>query len=406
MLMNLRRIPRVGCVLLLVSAVPAWGANPAFQSFFFDVCSGPIAGDLATLCAVSAGGDLSGNSESSLTPSQGLSSSDGALNSGRSRGEDPFASRDANLSLVREEVGPWSVLVQARGAWEELDRRPDVDNERGYDADIWAFDIGFDQAVSDQFTWGAVFTIGRDELEFDAEAPGVGFTPFSNAGSIDADSLGMRLFAQWRMDAWFLEATAGYTAYEYEIERQFVFQESTRTIPQVNMRTSADPDGDLVTASAAAGYDFTSGAWTIGLTGNLAYTSAEVDAYREQDLTQTGLSMLVGDTERTSLVGSLALDLTRAISMRSGVFVPQLRLQYQHEFDRDAESTTTSFVLDPSATAFTVRNDDPDEDYGSAALGMVFVLANGWIPYVEAEVLFGYDDFERYGITAGVRREL
>ncbi len=402
--MNLGRVLGVGCVLVAAVASPAWAANPAFQSFFFDVCSGPVTGNLANLCGVSGGGDLSGNSESSLTPNQALSSSDGALNAARGRGGDP--TRHEKVSLVQTEAGPFSVFVQARGAWEELDRRADIDNERAYEADNIAFDIGFDQAVSDQFTWGAIFTVGRDELDFEAEASGVGFTPFSSGGSIDSDSLGLRLFAQWRADPWFLEATASYTAYEYDIERQFVFQESTRTIPQVNNRTSANPDGDLTTVSAAAGYDWTSGAWTVGLTGNVAYSTAEVDAFRERDLTQTGLSMLVDDSERSSLIGSLSLDFTRAVSMRSGVFVPQLRVQYQHEFDRDAETTTASFALDPTATRFAFRNDDPDEDYGNVALGFVFVLANGWIPYVEAEMLFGYDDFDRYAFTAGLRREL
>ncbi|NJN50508.1 MAG: autotransporter outer membrane beta-barrel domain-containing protein [Gammaproteobacteria bacterium] len=395
----------IGSLILLGMANPAWAANAAFQSYFFDVCSSAT-GNLGTLCGVSAGGDLSGSSESSLNPSQSLANNDAGLNSARSRGDDPFGARAAEVVLGKSEVGPFGVLVQARGAFEELDRTPDVDNERGYESDLWALDIGFDQAVDEHFTWGGIFTIGRDNIDFDADVAGVNFAPTSSSGSIDADSLGLRLFGQWRMDAWYLEATAGYTSYSYDLTRKSVFQESTRTLPVVYSSTSANPDGDLVVASVAAGYDWTRGAWTIGLTSSLAYSSSEVDAYRESDDSLTGLAIVVDETERESMIGALSLDLTRAISMGGGVIVPQARLQYQHEFDRDAERASSRFVLDPTQTTFATVNDQPDEDYGAAAVGVVFVFANGWMPYLEAEMLFGYKDLDRYAFTAGIRREL
>jgi uncharacterized protein YhjY with autotransporter beta-barrel domain len=390
---------KVVLVSFALGSAPAFAANPEFQSFFFQSCVAP-SDQLAFLCGVSAGGDLSGNSESSLNPNQSLSNNENALNAARTETQTPTVS-------VETEVGPFGLFASARMASEEFDRTFDLDLERGYESDIWGVDLGFDQRLEGGLTWGGVVSFGNIDSEFDGGQGGVNFTPVSSAGDIEADTLGFTLFAYWRAsDSFYTEATVGYTSYEYELTRNAVFQESTRTVPQLNVSTRANPDGDLTTASLAAGYDWSADAWTVGLTGDLRYASAEVDSYVERDPDQTGLAMAFSDTDRDSLLGGLELAVTYALSTGAGVVLPELRAQYLHEFDRDAAEAKAAYVFDTAGTIFSMTGEDADEDYGVVGAGIVWVLQNGWIPFLEAEMLVGYDDLDRYAVSAGIRREL
>ena len=72
----------------------------------------------------------------------------------------------------------------------------------------------------------------------------------------------------------------------------------------------------------------------------------------------------------------------------------------------DAAEAKAAFVFDTAGTVFSMTGDDADEDYGVVGAGIVWVLQNGWIPFLEAEMLVGYDDLDRYAVSAGIRREL
>lgn len=412
--MRMIRLRTLGVAAAMVVGAPAFAANPAYQSFFFSTC-GTATGQLALLCGVSSGGDLSGDSESSLNPNQAVSNLSGALNSVRQRldevrqstgGVRSGAQSSMPAAAADAQIGAFNLFLQARGAWEEVSKRQDA-QERGYDADIWSVDFGFDHSVSDTLVWGAVVNVGSFDSDFDREALGVNFTPASVAGSVESDSLGLTLFGLWRLtDALFLEGTLGYVSYEYDLARNAVFQESTRALPQVAVSTRGDPDGALTTASVLAGYDWASGAWGFGVSTGLAYAKSEIDSYTESDIFGVGLGMRFSDADRDSTLGSFTFEVSRAVSIGSGVLLPQLRVQYLHEFARDPETVSSSFILDPAATRFDVESDEPDQDYFSVGAGIVWVLQNGWIPYLDVESIVGYEDLDRYTITAGVRREL
>src|SRR5690606_7345030 len=99
-------------------------------------------GALAARCGETptAAGDLSGDSESSLNPSQTLSSTDGALAAVRARTRE---ARDrveryrggGDASAAEIPFGPFSLLLNGRLAWEDRDREVDVDAERGFESD-------------------------------------------------------------------------------------------------------------------------------------------------------------------------------------------------------------------------------------------------------------------------------
>ena len=94
-----------------------------------------------------------------------------------------------------------------------------------------------------------------------------------------------------------------------------------------------------------------------------------------------------------------------AISNSWGVLVPQARFEYEHEFEDDARATITALNLDPARNSFIVFNDAPDRDSFNIGAGLLFVLPNGWSPFIDYEGQVGYRDASRHRVTAGLRVE-
>jgi outer membrane autotransporter protein len=396
--------------LACAAAAPAaQAANPAFQAFFFTVCQSPTAA-LATRCGETAGatGNLSGDSESSLNPSQALSNNQSPLSLARSRGElvkeYPATGREEERSL---EPGKFGVLFMGRGVWEDQDRRVDIDAERGYSSDSQGFDFGFEGRVSERVALGLLATYEGSAGEFVPDLAGVNFAPVGNAGDIDVRNWGIAAYLTAQLgEGGFFDLAAGYVDSQFEIERRAVFQESGRVVPQTNVATTADADGKQLWATANAGFDWSSGAWTWGLYGNALWAESTQDPYDERDVNGSGLAMRFDLADRSSLLGTIGARTSRAIKTSFGVVVPQLRLDYVREFERDGQDASASFLLDAQRSTFTFAGDEAEESYGVAAFGIVAILPGGWMPYLNVDSIVGAGEMDRYRVSLGVRREL
>jgi uncharacterized protein with beta-barrel porin domain len=85
--------------------------------------------------------------------------------------------------------------------------------------------------------------------------------------------------------------------------------------------------------------------------------------------------------------------------------VPQARAEWEHEFKDDPRTITTSLALAPNGGVFQVRTDTPDRNAWNLGAGVLVILPNGWMPYLDFEVLEGYSDLRRERISAGLRVE-
>ncbi|MFC1773246.1 autotransporter outer membrane beta-barrel domain-containing protein [Pseudomonadota bacterium] len=397
----------------------ALAADPVFQNFFFDACDNPV-GDLAVRCGETPGGtgDLSGNSESSLNPSQPLSSQAAAL--GRAREKTREASEtiaelrdmdaDKQQSGVSEagalSIGPFSLLLNGRKTWFDQDR-DDSDAERGLDGDIWAVELGFDYRLSDRTVVGGFVGYENTDADYDKDESGVNFTPQSDSGGIDADSYSFTLFGSYNLtENLFIEGSAGYSTTDYTFERNVVFQESTRTIAQTDVRAKADTDGEQYWASASMGYEFYRDAFSFGPYARVTYVKSTVDDYTENDTNNSGLEMRIDVDDRTSVTTDLGIGVSYAVSTSWGVLVPQARVEWEHEFDQDAQDITSLYVLDADRNQFSLEGDNPDRDYFNLGAGVSAIFPNGWMGFIDYEGLAGYEDLSRHRVTVGLRIEL
>jgi uncharacterized protein YhjY with autotransporter beta-barrel domain len=399
---------------LAAAPQPSPAANAAFQTFFFNVCPGST-GELAARCAQTPGaaGNVSGDSESSLNPSQNLSQSLAPLGlaqvrgaESRDRGERARDEGEATqVAAATIDVGPVAVLVNARGTWFERDRDPVTDQERGLDGDSRGLEIGFDRRMSDRSYVGLLLAAEKTEYDYDAELPGVNFVPASSAGDAETDEYSLTGYLTFNTSARsFLELSAGYVKQDHSFRRNSVFQETTRTVAQTDVRTEGETDGDVLWGSLNIGFDWNSGSSTFGPYAGVTYARSEIDGYVERDLNNSGLNMAFGATERTSTLGHIGLRFDHAVSTGSGVFVPQLRVEYLYEFEDDVPEATASFALDAQAAQYLFSGDEPDSGVVNAGVGATFILPGGWIWFLNYDYLAN-GDLDRQRATIGLRAE-
>lgn len=413
----MRRLRGIYCAAAagsLLASAGAMAANAEFQDFFFDVCGAP-SGALATRCAeTTAGlGNLSGDSESSLNPSQNLSHNQSLVGSAvarskeaRERGEKLREGEDGDGSAVQVAAGPWSLLLNVRGSWFESDGNSATDRERDLEGDSHAAEIGVDYRASERVVLGALLGLERTDYEYAAENPGVNFTPASIAGDAESEDVYLTLFGSWTVGGrGFVELAGGYEQAEGTFRRNSVFQESTRTLGQVDVRTSGESDTTVTWLGVNAGFDVDRGALSFGPYVGLTSTSAKLDAYTERDLSNSGLNMHFGSTTRDSLLAHAGVRTSYVFSTGVGVFVPQVRVEYQYEFEDDPQTVDARFELDTAGTEYRLTGGSSDNDAINAGLSLSTVLPNGWMPFVDFSMLFGHDTLERQRATLGLRVE-
>jgi len=235
-------------------------------------------------------------------------------------------------------MGPFSLLVNARHTDEERWKDPLQDRERGYEMSQTALEVGMDYRASDNLVWGGLLSYGTGTMDFMVEEAGVNFTPADQAGKDDRDSFGIALFAAYAFGSGaYVDVAAGYDWDDLELERRSVFQETTRTVSQTDSFTRGSTDGRQWWMAVNGGVDWNAGAFGYGVYGGLTYTDSKVDGFQEEDVSGTGLAMSMGSVERTSVLGRIGVRGQRAISTTQGVLLPYMRVEYEHEFDGEAQ---------------------------------------------------------------------
>ncbi|MBL8772628.1 MAG: autotransporter outer membrane beta-barrel domain-containing protein [Phenylobacterium sp.] len=377
--------------------------NAAYQTYFLQACTGAT-GALASLCAASRGGQLSGDSESSLNPNQTSVLASTSL----ARAQALAEATERRLEGVRagdsdaKAEGGFGFFGSVQGEWSDQDRGP-FDNERGFDADAWRITAGVDWRLSPNTIVGLSATYSDYGSDFDANRPGNAFTPQADAGGIDTEQVTILAFGSTSLsDAVWLDASAGVGFADHRIRRNATFQESNRLIPQTNVRAVGSPDGREYHAAVGLGYDGQMGPLSLGPYARLRYIRTKIDAYTERD-GGVGLALNVSRARSTSFTSILGARASYAIGASWGVVVPQARVEFEHEFDDDARTATTRLALDPARTPFRLSNDAPDRNAFNLGASLLFVLPNGFAPYVDYEGQVGYRDASRHRVSAGFR---
>jgi len=411
-------ITTIICGLSVSYSPQITAASDEFQNFLFLACNSAVNGsEFDKRCNVdSENGDLSGDSEDSLNPTQSLSNMANALAQTRSRikalQEKMKQQRDKNKSHMDQAKNNQSVMdsFQLEGmsfllGGESGDLDHELTNfERGYNTDSVKAQGGIDYRLADDWLVGGMLSFENYDTQFDEDLPGRNFAPGNTEGNSTSDTISFNIFTTKNItESFYLDALMSYSWTDYEFSRVALFQESSRTIPTLDVVTSADSSGKQFVLGLGVGWDYFSGENNYQVYGRVNYQKSKIDGYSESG--GAGFAMHVNDKSVNETLFTLGLKYSYAINTHIAVVVPQVFVEYENLFDADIQTTTSRFISDTGKNEFTVLGDAVDQHYGRAGISLVSVFPDGWTIFVTVDEMFDKDFVDQTQFNAGLRLE-
>ena len=282
-------------------------------------------------------------------------------------------------------VQPWGFFVTGTISGGDKDG---TDREIGFDFDTRGLTAGLDYRFSTRFIGGAA--IGYADYESD----------MTDGGELQSDGITGHLFASfYPSERLYLDALLSFGSMDFEQLRPIRF---TLGDLEVDDLARGAADSDQLSGALSLGYNYNRNGWNFTPSASVSYMDADIDPFTEQG---TFLALEYDEQNIESLVFSANLSVSKVISLARGVLTPTLDLAYHHESQNDETGFNSRIIGASAAASFILNSDDPDRNYGSAGVGLVFVGANGRQAFLSYRNILGLSGFSRWTVNAGVRFE-
>lgn len=200
-----------------------------------------------------------------------------------------------------------------------------------------------------------------------------------SAGSADIDTVAISPYiSYYRTDAFGYADFWGDLLYSYGMHSIDTRRNTGGGI------ASGSPDADTHTLELTMGVNFGEEDFVHGPYVGMRYITGTVDAYTEVGPGAT----YFGEQDLDSLVSILGYQVSWKLRGKSGYWVPQLRVAWEHEFE------------DGNVNGFGIPVDVYDEDLAVIGANLSYYFDNGWNLGIEYEGRFGENSEGHYG---GVR---
>jgi uncharacterized protein with beta-barrel porin domain len=261
-------------------------------------------------------------------------------------------------------------------------------NEAGFEFDTAGITAGADYRITDQAVFGAALGFANTDLDYDG-----------GRGDLQVDAWSASLYGNYYLtETVYLDGTISYGWDNYDQTRSIVY-----SLLEAPRNASADFDGTGYTLSLGGGHEDYIGPVSYGLYGRVRYHSAEIDGYRESGA--SGLELDIEGWDVNSLKTTLGGRIARVFNTSYGVLIPQLRLEWEHEFEDAGDTLDGTFVHDPIGTRFRLPTETLDSDYFRLGLSVSAQFTHGRSAYFNYETLAGQRDVEEHSFTLGARLE-
>ncbi|MEH6420587.1 putative Ig domain-containing protein, partial [Pseudomonas sp. CGJS7] len=237
----------------------------------------------------------------------------------------------------------------------------------GLDFETSGISLGADYRVNRNFAFGGGLGYGRDDTE-------VGQRGSRSKG----ESYSAVLYASYHPgESFYLDGLLGY---------QWLSFDSRRYVTDTGGMVRGSRDGNQWFASISAGMDYQRDRLRVSPYARLDVARATLDGYTEQGDAQYVLKYQDQDVDTTTT--SLGLRIDYRYPVRWGTFAPQLRLEYQHDFQNDGFATM-SYADMVGGPFFRARLDGLDRNRFVFGLGAVLQTERDWAMRFEYRGLFG-----------------
>lgn len=237
----------------------------------------------------------------------------------------------------------------------------------GLDFKTSGVSLGADYRVRRDFAFGGGIGYGRDDTD-------VGTRGSRSKG----ESYSAVLYASYHPgEAFFLDGLLGY---------QWLSFDSRRYVTDTGGMVRGSRDGTQWFASVSTGLEYQRDRLRVSPYARLDVARASLDGYTENGDPQYVLKYQDQDVDTTTT--SLGLRLDYRYPVRWGTFSPQLRLEYQHDF-QDASYAIMSYADMAGGPFFRARLQGIDRNRFVFGLGAVLQTERDWALRLEYRGLFG-----------------
>ncbi len=286
--------------------------------------------------------------------------------------------------------GRWGAFINGSIDFGEKDQ---TERETGFEFDTRGITLGLDYRFNPQFVAGGAMGFSRYNSDYN-----------DATGDLEMDAWSLSAYATYYQDNnVYVDGLVQYGSNSYDTQRRI------NGVGAADQFAEGNTEGMEYSFNLSAGYDYRYNEMTLTPYGRFSYTHVEIDAYTEEASDQTaagfGSVLHIEDQDLESRVLVLGGNFTYSYSTLSGVLIPQLRFEWEHEFKDDSRDINAGFVHDPTRSQFTVETDYVDKNYFNLGLGLSAVFSHGKTAYVFYERRIDQDNITLNRINAGIRLE-
>ena len=284
-------------------------------------------------------------------------------------------------------ASPWGFFINGNLGSGEQDEAL-AEGRVGVDYDSRGITAGVDYRLSNRAVIGGA--IGYANYDSDVNGD----------GQLDAKSLLFTGYGSYYVnDRFYIDSRLTYGNSSLDQTRRIDFQLGP---DRFSATATGDTDASQFTAATSIGYHLNYGTWSVTPNAGLRYTRSDIDAFEETGADEYNVGY--GEQSFDSLQFALGVSVARAISLSNGVLMPQLDLSLNNENSDDAAAE--AYLVDGNTSnLFILREENPDQSYGTAGLGFVYLMGNGRQAFMSYRHTFGNDDFDRGTLNLGGRFE-
>lgn len=303
---------------------------------------------------------------------------------------------------IKDRVGPEGNQLEqpARGFFLSVssgkNNREITKFQDGHDSNIAALVAGFDYEYSD---WVAGFSVEYTTKNGD----------YSSGGDFTYSAFGSIAFANYAFNTETdLDLYVGYVKVSAQQNRMASFTEVDDAgflFYQADGNPSADFRAQELLSGGQLSYAYSINNITIAPKLALDLQRTRTDTYSESETVESGLALRFHDQVRSSLVSTLGVDTSIAVSTKFGVVLVGEYAYWKHEFDDRQRELDVSFVDDTRNQRFSYQTAEPDTDYYVFGINITLLFHGGLQSFIGYEKMASHRHIDTRLFSAGIRKE-
>jgi len=281
---------------------------------------------------------------------------------------------------------PWGLFISGTYSIVERDG---TNQENGFEFGTSGLTTGLDYRVDEHFVVGAALGYAATDVTLNQDA-----------GDLTVAGLSFSHYATFYVTPTsYLDYVLTYNKHNYESTRNL-------DVAELDLQAKAlgETDSELLAASMSGGAElFAAGGFTTQFKARADYVDSTVSGYNERGA--GAFNLRIDEHQFTSTVAALGLQMTYAINTGWGVILPQLDLDWEHQFEDDAVAIKGNFINNRFGSTFQFETDQQDADYYTVGLGFSTISPGGNAFFIRYETSVDRQNYSEHHMAIGGRLE-